>query len=84
MSSQKRCTRSASPAASWPDPAQYGQRDRAAGPTDVDHLDPLQAKARQHHLEGLPMADSTGLTGAPPRQVANIVTAGRLLSAAPG
>jgi hypothetical protein len=30
------------------------------------------------------MADSTGLTGAPPRQVANIVTAGRLLSAAPG
>jgi len=56
----------------------------AAGTTGIDYLGLLVAKARQRLIEELRVADPAGLSGAPPWQVANIVTAGRLLRAGPG
>jgi hypothetical protein len=55
----------------------------AAGTTGIDYLGLLVAKARQQLIEELRVADPAGLSGAPPWQVANIVTAGRLLHAGP-
>jgi Domain of unknown function (DUF6431)/Homeodomain-like domain len=55
----------------------------AAGGTGIDYLGLLQAKQRRRLIEGLRVADPAGLFGASPWQVANIVTAGRLLRPAP-
>jgi transposase-like protein len=56
----------------------------APGTTGIDYLGLLAAKARQQLVEQLRVADPAGLAGAPPWQVANIVTGGRLLRARPG
>jgi Domain of unknown function (DUF6431)/Homeodomain-like domain len=58
-------------------------RPAAAG-TGIDYLGLLEAKARQSLLEELRVADPAGIAAVPPWQVANIVTAGRLLRPAPG